>query len=183
MRVAARALDKPLTIAPDQLMLGDHAVSTDSDFALPITYYGPRRTIRTVSAQSIFDGTLDRAAIENRIVVIGAAVAGGGDFYPTPFDSLMPGVEVVSTAITHLVAGDGIMRDRKVHIVDALAAILLPLRCQASRPTSSIGIRIAVSASAMWTLRSRTMPSPATRCVIAVEPASMPGIRESNGVG
>ncbi|WP_041748206.1 CHASE2 domain-containing protein [Bradyrhizobium cosmicum] len=127
LRVASRALDKPLTIAPDHLMLGDRAVPTDTDFALPITYYGPRRTIRTVSAQSIFDGTLNRAAIENRIVVIGAAVAGGGDFYPTPFDSLMPGVEVVSTAITHLVAGDGIVRDRKVRIADALTAILLPM--------------------------------------------------------
>ncbi|MCJ9704724.1 CHASE2 domain-containing protein [Bradyrhizobium sp. SHOUNA76] len=127
LRVATRALDKPLTIAPDHLMLGDRAVPTDTDFALPITYYGPRRTIRTVSAQSIFDGTLDRAAIENRIVVIGASVAGGGDFYPTPFDSLMPGVEVVSTAITHLVAGDGILRDYRVRIADTLAAILLPM--------------------------------------------------------
>lgn len=127
LRVATRALDKPLTIAPDRLMLGDRAVPTDTDFALPITYYGPRRTIRTVSAQSIFDGTLNRAAIENRIVVIGASVAGGGDFYPTPFDSLMPGVEVVSTAITHLVAGDGIVRDHRVHIADALTAILLPM--------------------------------------------------------
>lgn len=127
LRVATRALDKPLTIAPDHLMLGDRAVPTDTDFALPITYYGPRRTIRTVSAQSVFDGTLDRTAIENRIVVIGASVAGGGDFYPTPFDSLMPGVEVVSTAITHLVAGDGIVRDYRVHIADALAAILLPM--------------------------------------------------------
>lgn len=127
LRVAARALDKPLTIAPDHLRLGDRVVPTDTDFALPITYYGPRRTIRTVSAQSIFDGTLNRAAIENRIVVIGAAVAGGGDFYPTPFDSLMPGVEVVATAITHLVAGDGIVRDRRVHTADAFAAILLPM--------------------------------------------------------
>lgn len=127
LRVATRALDKPLTIAPDHLMLGDREVPTDSDFALPITYYGPRRTIRTVSAQSIFDGTLNRAAIENRIVVIGASVAGGGDFYPTPFDSLMPGVEVISTAITHLVAGDGITRDRKVRLADALTAILLPV--------------------------------------------------------
>ena len=127
LRVATRALDKPLTIAPDHLALGDRSVPTDSGFALPITYYGPRRTIRTVSAQSVFDGTLDRAAIENRIVVIGASVAGGSDFFPTPFDSLMPGVEVISTAITHLVAGDGIVRDRKVRMADAIAAILLPM--------------------------------------------------------
>lgn len=152
LRVATRALDKPLTIAPDHLMLGDRAVPTDTDFALPITYYGPRRTIRTVSAQSIFDGTLDRAAIENRIVVIGAAVAGGGDFYPTPFDSLMPGVEVVSTAITHLVAGDGIMRDRKVHIIDALSAMLLPLLLVGllAWRRSALGITAAAAVVIAW---------------------------------
>ena len=127
LRVASRALDEPLTIGPDHLTLGDRAVPTDTDFSLPITYYGPRRTIRTVSAQSIFDGTLDRKAIENRIVVIGGAVAGHSDFLPTPFDSLMPGVEVISTAITHIVAGDGIARDRRVHIADGLVAILLPM--------------------------------------------------------
>lgn len=152
LRVATRALDKPLTIAPDHLMLGDRAVPTDTNFALPITYYGPRRTIRTVSAQSIFDGTLDRAAIENRIVVIGAAVAGGGDFYPTPFDSLMPGVEVVSTAITHLVAGDGIVRDRKVHIIDALGAILLPLLLVGllAWRRSALGIIAAAAVMIAW---------------------------------
>jgi adenylate cyclase len=152
LRVATRALDKPLTIAPDHLMLGDRAVPTDTDFALPITYYGPRRTIRTVSAQSIFDGTLNRAAIENRIVVIGAAVAGGGDFYPTPFDSLMPGVEVISTAITHLVAGDGIVRDRKVHIADALCAILLPMLLVGllAWRRSALGIVAAAAVMIAW---------------------------------
>lgn len=152
LRVATRALDKPLTIAPDHLMLGDRAVPTDTDFALPITYYGPRRTIRTVSAQSIFDGTLNRAAIENRIVVIGASVAGGGDFYPTPFDSLMPGVEVISTAITHLVAGDGVVRDRRVHSADALAAILLPMLLVGllAWRRSALGIMAAAAVMIAW---------------------------------
>ncbi|MBR0957594.1 CHASE2 domain-containing protein [Bradyrhizobium japonicum] len=152
LRVAARALDKPLTVAPDRLMLGDRAVPTDGDLALPITYYGPRRTIRTVSAQSIFDGTLDRAAIENRIVVIGASVAGGGDFYPTPFDSLMPGVEVVSTAITHLVAGDAIVRDRRVRIADALTAILLPMLLVGllAWRRSALGIMAAAAVMIAW---------------------------------
>ncbi|RXG96011.1 CHASE2 domain-containing protein [Bradyrhizobium zhanjiangense] len=152
LRVAARALDKPLTIAPDHLRLGERTVPTDSDFALPITYYGPRRTIRTVSAQSIFDGTLNRAVIENRIVVIGATVAGGGDFYPTPFDSLMPGVEVVSTAITHLVAGDSVVRDRRVHIADALAAILLPMLLVGllAWRRSALGVMAAAAVMLAW---------------------------------
>lgn len=85
-------------------------------------------------------------------MVIGAAVAGGGDFYPTPFDSLMPGVEVVSTAITHLVAGDGIVRDRKVHIIDALSAILLPLLLVGllAWRRSALGITAAAAVMIAW---------------------------------
>jgi adenylate cyclase len=127
LRVAAVAIGKPLTIEPNRLRFGDRSISTDSDYALPITYYGPRRTIRTVSAESAIDGDLDRDAIADRIVILGATVTGEGDFFPTPFDSLMPGVEVISTAITHLVAGDGIQLDRSVRLVDAAVATLLPI--------------------------------------------------------
>ena len=127
LRVASVAIGKPLTIEPDRLLFGDRPIATGSDYALPISYYGPRRTIRTVSAASLVDGQIDRKDIQGRIVVLGATVTGAGDFFPTPFDSLMPGVEIISTAITHLVAGDGIVRDRTVRIVDAVTAIVLPL--------------------------------------------------------
>ncbi|MBR0826857.1 adenylate/guanylate cyclase domain-containing protein [Bradyrhizobium manausense] len=152
LRVATRALDKPLTVAPDHLSIGDHTVATDAGYALPITYYGPRRTIRTVSAQAVFDGTLDRKAIQNRVVVIGAAVAGGGDFFPTPFDSLMPGVEVISTAITHLMAGDGILHDRKVRITEAIMVIMLPMLLVAllAWRRSAIGLIAATAVFLAW---------------------------------
>jgi adenylate cyclase len=39
----------------------------------------------------------------------------------------MPGVEVVATAITHLMAGDGMLRDQLVRLVDAIIAIVLPM--------------------------------------------------------
>jgi adenylate cyclase len=127
LRVAALAVGKPVTIEPDRLLFGDRAIATASDYALPISYYGPRRTIRTVSAASVIGGQIDPKDIEGRIVVLGATATGAGDFFPTPFDSLMPGVEIISTAITQLVAGDGIVRDRPVRIVEALTTILLPM--------------------------------------------------------
>src|SRR4051812_6800649 len=127
LRVAAIAIGKPLTIEPNQLKFGDSSVATDTDYTLPIAYYGPRRTIRTVSAASAIDGHLDRDFIADRIVILGATVSGGGDFFPTPFDSRMPGVEVLSTAITHLVAGDGMLRDRSVRFIDAAMAVVLPV--------------------------------------------------------
>jgi len=127
LRVASVAVGKPLTIEPDRLLFGDHPIATGSNYALPISYYGPRRTIRTISAADLVDGKVDRKDVRDRIVVLGATATGAGDFFPTPFDSLMPGVEIIATAITHLVAGDGIMRNQQVRIFDTAMAIGLPL--------------------------------------------------------
>jgi adenylate cyclase len=154
LRVAAAAIGKPLTIEPNHLKFGDDSVSTDSDFTFPITYYGPRRTIRTVSAASAIDGSLDRDIIADRIVILGATVSGGGDFFPTPFDSLLPGVEVVSTAITHLVAGDGIVRDRSVRRSDAAVAVVLPVVFVGllGWRRSAIGLIATLTVAAAWAI-------------------------------
>jgi adenylate cyclase len=127
LRVAALAIGKEPTIEPNRLVLGQRSVPTDVDHALPITFYGPRRTILTISAASVLAGDIAPDAIRNRIVVIGATATGGGDFFSTAFEPLLPGVEVVSTAITHLLAGDGVLRDRSVRIADGVAAVLLPV--------------------------------------------------------
>ena len=126
LRVAALAVGKDVAIEPDRLMLGQRSVPTDVDHALPIAFYGPRGTIRTISAASVLSGDISPDDIRNRIVVLGATVSGGGDFFSTPFDRLLPGVEVISTAIDHLVAGDGPLRDESVRMADGVVAVLLP---------------------------------------------------------
>jgi adenylate cyclase len=127
LRVASIAIGQKLTIEPGRLLFGERAISTSSDYALPISFYGPRQTIRTVSAANLVDGKIDKDAIEGRIVVLGATATGAGDFFPTPFDSLMPGAEIIATAISHLVAADGVVRDRPVRIIEAITTILLPM--------------------------------------------------------
>ncbi|MCA6116939.1 adenylate/guanylate cyclase domain-containing protein [Bradyrhizobium sp. WSM 1738] len=127
LRVASVAIGEKLTIEPDRLKFGDRPIATASGYALPLSYFGPRQTIRTVSAANLIDGSIDKEAIAGRIIVLGATATGAGDFFPTPFDSLMPGVEIISTAITHLVAGDGLVRDRQVRIVEGIITILLPM--------------------------------------------------------
>jgi adenylate cyclase len=59
--------------------------------------------------------------------VIGATVTASGDVFSTPFDPVMPGAEVISTAITNLMTGDGIRRDRFTRLADAVLAVLLTL--------------------------------------------------------
>jgi adenylate cyclase len=60
------------------------------------------------------------------VVVIGATVTGGGDVFPTPFDPVLPGVEVIATAVTQLMAGDGLIRTPGTRRVDAAVAVVLP---------------------------------------------------------
>ncbi len=126
LRAAALALGQDPTIAEDDVVLADHRIPTDLGHLLPIGFYGPRGTIATFSAADVLAGRLDRSAIAGKVVVIGATVTGGGDVFPTPFDPVMPGVEVVSTAISHLLAGDGLRRDRSTRLADAATAIVLP---------------------------------------------------------
>ena len=127
LRVAALGAGKEPTIEPNRVVIGDRSIATDVDHSLPLTYYGPRRTIRTVSAASVLAGEVAPDAIRQRIVVIGATVTGGGDFFPTPFDPVMPGVEVISTAIAHLMTGDGILRNPSVRLADGIIAVVLPM--------------------------------------------------------
>jgi adenylate cyclase len=127
LRVASVAKGAEPAIEPDRLLLGQQVIRTDIGQVLPLTFYGTRGTIRTISAADVLNGKLNRDAVENRIVVIGTTVTGGGDVFPTPFDPVLPGVEVISTAISHLMSGDGIVRDRNVRLVDAGFAVGLPL--------------------------------------------------------
>lgn len=127
LRVATVAAGKDPVIESDRLLLDGRSIRTDLGHILPITFYGPHGTIRTISATAVLDSRLPPDAIEDRIVVLGATLTGGGDVFPTPFDSVLPGVEVIATAIAHLVTSDGIVRDKYVRLADAGFAVVLPM--------------------------------------------------------
>uniref|UniRef100_Q07IB3 Adenylate/guanylate cyclase n=1 Tax=Rhodopseudomonas palustris (strain BisA53) TaxID=316055 RepID=Q07IB3_RHOP5 len=123
LRAAALATGADPIIEPDGVRIVDRLIPTDIGHRLPLAFYGRRGTIRTLSAAD----SMPADAIAGRIVVIGATVTGGGDNFPTPFAPVMPGVEVMATAINHLLTGDGPRRDRTIRRVDALLAWALPM--------------------------------------------------------
>jgi len=90
--------------------------------------------------------------VRDRIVVIGTTVTGGGDFLSTPFDPVMPGVEVVATAIAHLVTGDGILHNRSTRAIDAVLAVTLTLLLVSllAWQRSAIGLLAIVAVVLAW---------------------------------
>ena len=127
LRVVSAATGEQAAVISDHIKIGSHSVHTDTGYLMPLSFYGPRGTIRTLSASAALSGQLPEEAIRDHIVVIGATVTGGGDVFPTPFDPVLPGVEVISTSITHLIARDGLIRDRGVRYIDLYFAVGMPL--------------------------------------------------------
>ncbi|MGO4436381.1 CHASE2 domain-containing protein [Rhizobium sp. RAF56] len=126
LSVAAAATAAEPGIEPGAVVIGGRRIPTDIGYLLPLSFYGPRGSISVVSAAGALKGNLPADRIKDHVVVIGATVTGGGDVFPTPFDPVLPGVEVIATAITHLMAGDGLMRNTTTRWIDLAFAVALP---------------------------------------------------------
>ncbi|MGN6775741.1 CHASE2 domain-containing protein [Rhizobium sp.] len=152
LRVVSTATNEQTTVISDHIKIGDRSIQTDTGYLMPLSFYGPRGTIRTVSASAALNGQLPEAAIRDHIVVIGATVTGGGDVFPTPFDPVLPGIEVIATSITHLIAGDGLVRDRNIRFIDLYFAIGLPLLVVGllSWQRSTIGLITVLGVMLIW---------------------------------
>ncbi|ACL59464.1 CHASE2 domain-containing protein [Methylobacterium nodulans] len=152
LQLAARAAGAEPVLAAGELGIGPTRLRPDLGLTLPLRFYGPRGTVPTLSAAAILGGRVAPDALRNRILLVGSTATAAGDSFATPFDSVLPGVEVLATALAHLVTGDGLVRDRHIRRVDAstaigfagAAALLLPLA------PPSIGLAVLGLAVAAW---------------------------------
>ena len=126
LAAVAAALNTEPVLGPGTLKLAARSTSTDLGYHLPIRYYGPRGSIRQFSAAQVLRGDLDADAVRGQVVVLGVTALGVGDAFATPFDRVVPGVEIFATGISNLLAGDGLVRTAAVRGIDAAAAVLLP---------------------------------------------------------
>ncbi|HEY8566148.1 MAG TPA: adenylate/guanylate cyclase domain-containing protein [Beijerinckiaceae bacterium] len=123
LRAVSQALGRDPLIEEDRVTIAQTVTRTDLGLNLPLRFYGPRRSIPTVSAAALLRGAGADPVIRDRIVVIGATAVGTGDTFSTPFDAVVPGVEVLATAISHLATGDGLVRDRAIRRIDSALAV------------------------------------------------------------
>ncbi|WP_398479441.1 CHASE2 domain-containing protein [Tardiphaga sp.] len=154
LRVASAASDDELVIDNNTFRLAGRGVPTDVGHLLPMSYYGPRGTIRTIGASRVLAGDITPSGIEGRVVVLGVTVTGGGDTFSTPFDPAMPGVEVLSTAITHLLAKDTLIRNATIRLFDAGFAIALAVLCVAllAWRRNAAGLLAIVAVMSLWAI-------------------------------
>lgn len=125
LRAVAQSLGEMPTLYLDGVRFTDRVQPLDLGWHLALNYYGPRGTIHTVSAKSVLDGTVGADALKGRIVVLGVTATGVGDRFATPFDPVLPGVEVQATAIANLLDGSALVRTSNIRQIDAAVAVLI----------------------------------------------------------
>ena len=142
LSLVATGFGRELAWERDTVRIGQVATSLDLGASLALRFYGPQGSIHTVSGDAILNGTLgDR--LKDRIVVVGATAFGNGDTLPTPFDPLLPGVEVLATGIAHLVRGDALTRSTTIRRIDVAVAMVLPVLMILLLSINRIGLVIA----------------------------------------
>jgi adenylate cyclase len=123
LKAAALATGSEPQLDGGSVIVGDRVIRTDAGYRLALSFYGPRGTIPTISAADLLAGQPAPTDLKGSIVLLGANVTGGGDVFHTPFDAVLPGVEVIATAVSNIMAGDNLVRDRTVRLADAASAI------------------------------------------------------------
>lgn len=127
LRAASLVASGPRRLARGALDLGHGMRPLDIGWHLPLNYYGPHGAFEIVSAEALLDGSATPDRLAGHLVLLGATGTGVGDRFGTPFDRVLPGVEVLATGIANLSDGTGLIRNTAVRRVDVAATAALAL--------------------------------------------------------
>ncbi|MCX7724667.1 MAG: adenylate/guanylate cyclase domain-containing protein [Thermodesulfovibrio sp.] len=100
------------------LLLGNESIPVDESGRLTINYYGKGGSFQTISAVDIIDGRVKLS--KDKIVFIGATEMGISDIRNTPFDPVMPGVEISATVLSNILKRQYLIQNAWVILLDIL---------------------------------------------------------------
>ncbi|MEO1113158.1 MAG: adenylate/guanylate cyclase domain-containing protein [Pseudomonadota bacterium] len=113
------------SITGEGVRIGGREQPLDLGWHLALNYYGPAEAIETISAASLLRG--DPIDLHGRLAVLGVTATAVGDRFATPFDPVMPGVEIQATGIANLLDGTALLRNSRLRLTDAAAALTITL--------------------------------------------------------
>ena len=88
------------------LAAGNFKVPVSREGYMQVPFQGARHTYRYISAARVLEGTADKTDLGGCIAFVGTSAPGLADIRATPFDRVMPGVEVHAAAIDAMVNGN-----------------------------------------------------------------------------
>ncbi len=109
------------------IRLGTHTISSSQEGELSVNYYGPGGTIKTYSAVDIIKKRLPQDELRGKLAFAGFTEMGIYDVRPTPFDSILPGVEIHATAAANILEQRFIIHNSSTILAERVLLFVLPL--------------------------------------------------------
>lgn len=102
----------------DTINLGKIQIPTDRFARLVVNFRGPGKTFKYLSAQDILTNDFNKSEVAGKFVLIGTSAVGLADLRATPFDTVMPGVEVHANVIDNILQQDFLQRFEHQELLD-----------------------------------------------------------------
>jgi adenylate cyclase len=102
----------------ERLTVGDHQIPIDKFGRYMVNFNAKAGTFQTVSMIDVMEDRVSPNVLKDKIVLIGPVAVGLGDIRPTPFDPIMPGVELHATVIDNILTGRYLYRNATTNFVD-----------------------------------------------------------------
>lgn len=107
-----------------QVQVGNHVIPTDQFGRFLLNYNGKRGIHQTVSMIDVLERRVAPDVFKDKIVLIGAPAVGLSDVVATPFDAVLPGVELHATVIDNVLHQRYLRRDALSKIIDLVIILV-----------------------------------------------------------
>ena len=142
----------------EYLQLGQQSIPVNEQVAVYIPFRGPQESFAFISAVDVLHGTAPQAALNDKIVLLGASAAGLLDLRSTPVGQRYIGVEAHANLIAGLIDNtikqqpawsDG-LEFTMLFVIGALMALLLPRLAPAFALLFVVAIIAMTMAANLW---------------------------------
>ncbi|MBI2373293.1 MAG: adenylate/guanylate cyclase domain-containing protein [Deltaproteobacteria bacterium] len=113
---------------PERVKVAGRSIETELQAAIHLWWYGSfGEDLPVISAADVLEGKLDPAAVEGKIIFIGATALGTGDQRVTPVSGFEPGVHIHATLAQNILDGLHFSRPRWVVFLELLVFLSVGL--------------------------------------------------------
>jgi adenylate cyclase len=142
----------------ESVRIGPVSIPVAEDGQMLINYRGPGKTFRYVSAADLLAGRVPADALRGKLVLVGVTATAVADVRATPFDGVLPGVEIHANVLDNILRRDFIVQPRWSVIVEIgivlACALTLGIVLQYARGVSgaliTVGLLVAYLLGSQW---------------------------------
>lgn len=135
------------------IQFGKYSIPSNSEGELAVNYYGAGGTIKTYSAVDIIKKRLPVNELKGKLVFVGFTEMGIYDVRPTPFDPVLPGVEIHASAAANTLEQRFIIHNSSTVLAERTILFLLPFITAiflGLAPNATIGVLAGCGTSAFY---------------------------------